>query len=83
MESYHTEQVKGSLGWQPSEVILNENDYVFKNTHKTQKVDIFSLGCVFYFLMSMGEHPFGKRFEREQNILQGKFSLNEVKYELV
>ena len=23
MESYHTEAVKGSVGWQPSEVILN------------------------------------------------------------
>ena len=35
MESYHTEAVKGSIGWQPAEVILNEADYVFKNTHKT------------------------------------------------
>lgn len=65
MESYHTEAVKGSVGWQPGEVILNESDYKFKNTHKTQKVDVFSLGCVFYYLMSKGEHPFGKRFERE------------------
>ena len=35
MDSYHTEAVKGSVGWQPSEVILNESDYKFKNTHKT------------------------------------------------
>lgn len=35
MDSYHTEAVKGSVGWQPSEVILNECDYKFKNTHKT------------------------------------------------
>jgi|TARA_B110000285_G_C15068396_1_gene586497 serine/threonine protein kinase len=54
MGSYHTEAVKGSVGWQPSEVILNECDYKFKNTHRTQKVDIFSLGCVFYYLMSKG-----------------------------
>jgi len=35
MDSYHTESIKGSAGWQPSEVILNECDYKFKNTHKT------------------------------------------------
>jgi serine/threonine-protein kinase/endoribonuclease IRE1 len=83
MDSYHTEAVKGSVGWQPSEVILNECDYKFKNTHKTQKVDVFSLGCVFYYLMSKGEHPFGKRFERDQNILNGKFDLNAVSPDLV
>ena len=35
MDSYHTEAVKGSMGWQPGEVILNECDYKYKNTHKT------------------------------------------------
>ena len=69
MDSYHTEAVKGSIGWQPSEVILNEKDYKFSKTRKTQKVDIFSLGCVFFYLMSRGHHPFGERFEREKNIL--------------
>lgn len=83
MESYHTEAVKGSIGWQPSEVILNEGEYVYKNTKKTQKVDIFSLGCVFYYLMSLGEHPFGKRFEREQNILNGNSDLSMVHPALV
>lgn len=83
MDSYHTEAVKGSIGWQPSEVILNESDYKFKNTHKTQKVDIFSLGCVFYFLMSHGEHPFGNRLERDMNILNGKYSLKLVNPDLV
>lgn len=66
------------MGWQPSEVILDECDYVFKNTHKTQKVDIFSLGCVFYYLMSKGHHPFGQRFERESNILAGKFCIKDI-----
>ena len=59
MDSYHTDAVKGTVGWQPSEVILDKADFKFKNTHRTQKVDIFSLGCVFYYLMSRGEHPFG------------------------
>ena len=33
--------------------------------------------------MSKGEHPFGKRFERDQNILNGKFDLNSVSADLV
>jgi len=46
-------------------------------------VDIFSLGCVFYYILSKGEHPFGKRFEREKNILNQKHSLNMLDYDLV
>mmetsp|Transcript_32082 Transcript_32082/g.49056 ORF Transcript_32082/g.49056 Transcript_32082/m.49056 type:complete len:189 (-) Transcript_32082:447-1013(-) len=83
MESYHTEAVKGSIGWQPSEVILNEADYVFKNTHKTQKVDVFSLGCIFHYLLSRGEHPFGTRIERESNITKGAYTLDKVAPSLV
>lgn len=46
-------------------------------------MDIFSLGCVFYYLMSRGEHPFGSRFEREKNILLGKYDLKSVCSDLV
>ncbi len=33
-----------------------------KHIKKTQKVDIFSMGCVFYYLLTKGKHPFGERF---------------------
>ena len=46
-------------------------------------MDIFSLGCVFYYILSKGEHPFGKRYEREKNILNQKNSLNMLDYDLV
>jgi serine/threonine protein kinase len=39
------------------------------------KADVFSLGCVYYYLLSLGGHPFGAWFERENNIAQGKCSL--------
>lgn len=70
--------MKGSLGWQPPEVIHSEKEHKpLKTTlQKTFKVDIFSMGCVFYYLLSEGGHPFGKRFEREKNIINNKFNIS-------
>ena len=39
--------------------------------------DIFILGCFFYFVLSGGKHPFGKKFQREKNIKEGKSGLDE------
>ena len=50
---------------------------------KTQKVDIFSLGCVFYYILSKGKHPFGERIERETNILNDKYKLKDIDTVLV
>ncbi|ORX88917.1 hypothetical protein K493DRAFT_410752 [Basidiobolus meristosporus CBS 931.73] len=44
----------------------------------TRAIDIFSTGCVFYYVLSGGEHPFGDRFSREANILKGKYSLHRI-----
>ncbi|KAI8333189.1 hypothetical protein EDC96DRAFT_526122 [Choanephora cucurbitarum] len=41
----------------------------------TRAIDIFSAGCVFYYVLSGGDHPFGNRFGRESNILNGVFDL--------
>lgn len=48
---------------------------------RTLTVDVFSLGCVFYFTITRGEHPFGQWFEREANIAAGKLSLDAVRHE--
>ncbi len=71
------------MGWQPPEVILSETHMKKKPSQKTLKVDIFSLGCVFYYILSLGEHPFGKRYEREKNIMSQKYSLNSLEMSLV
>lgn len=42
----------------------------------TRSIDIFSLGCIFYYVMTKGEHPFGNRYEREVNILRGEVCLD-------
>jgi serine/threonine protein kinase len=44
----------------------------------TRSIDIFAAGCVFYYIVSMGNHPFGERFSREMNILKGNYRLQHL-----
>ncbi|RDA91109.1 hypothetical protein CP533_6702 [Ophiocordyceps camponoti-saundersi (nom. inval.)] len=43
----------------------------------TRAIDIFSLGLVFFYVLTNGEHPFdcGDHYMREVNIRKGKYSL--------
>lgn len=52
------------------------------NRRATRAIDIFSLGCVFYYVLTRGCHPFDKngKFMREANIVKGSFSLDELKH---
>ena len=43
---------------------------------RPQNVDIFSLGCVFYYVLTEGSHPFGQWFEREANIMMDRCDLS-------
>ena len=45
-------------------------------TRLTKSVDIFALGCLFYYTLTSGDHPFGDKFEREVNILKGAVSFD-------
>jgi serine/threonine-protein kinase/endoribonuclease IRE1 len=42
----------------------------------TKAVDIFALGCLFYYVLTSAGHPFGDRYEREVNILRDVKSLD-------
>ncbi|CAR27957.1 ZYRO0D10472p [Zygosaccharomyces rouxii] len=42
----------------------------------TKGIDIFSMGCVFYYILSKGGHPFGSRYIREANILKNNYDLS-------
>jgi serine/threonine-protein kinase/endoribonuclease IRE1 len=44
-------------------------------TRLTKSVDIFSLGCLFYYTLTNGSHPYGDRYEREINIMKDAKSL--------
>lgn len=46
-----------------------------KPTKLTKAVDIFALGCLFYYCLTGGGHPYGDRFEREINIMKDMKSL--------
>lgn len=60
----------GSWGWQPAEVLRGEKRH--------SSIDVFSMGCIIYYTLTRGKHPFGDRYSRERNILQSKFDLSAL-----
>ncbi|KAJ8763994.1 hypothetical protein K2173_004865 [Erythroxylum novogranatense] len=57
----------GSSGWQAPEQLLHGR--------QTRAVDLFSLGCVLFFCITGGKHPFGDRLERDINIVKNRMDL--------
>ncbi|CAN6463978.1 unnamed protein product [Victoria cruziana] len=60
----------GSSGWQAPELLLGGS--------QSFALDLFSLGCVLFFCITKGRHPFGKHFERDTNIAKGQLDLSLV-----
>uniref|UniRef100_A0A671X8K4 Serine/threonine-protein kinase/endoribonuclease IRE1 n=1 Tax=Sparus aurata TaxID=8175 RepID=A0A671X8K4_SPAAU len=65
--------VPGTEGWIAPEVLSEDC-----KDNPTCVVDIFSAGCVFYYVVSQGSHPFGKSLQRQANILLGTYSLDHL-----
>ncbi|XP_074552058.1 sterile alpha motif domain-containing protein 9-like isoform X2 [Halichoeres trimaculatus] len=65
--------VLGTEGWIAPEM-LNEDC----KDNPTCAVDIFSAGCVFYYVVSQGSHPYGKGVFRQANILMGSHNLKHL-----
>ncbi|XP_042307653.1 serine/threonine-protein kinase/endoribonuclease IRE1 [Sceloporus undulatus] len=63
--------VPGTEGWIAPEILSEDC-----KENPTHTVDIFSAGCVFYYVVSEGSHPFGKSLQRQANILLGTYSLD-------
>ncbi|OMH83412.1 Serine/threonine-protein kinase/endoribonuclease IRE1 [Zancudomyces culisetae] len=66
-------------------VIFNSNTSNLPTTEEekgvrrmTKKIDVFSLGCVFYYLLTLGGHPFGERYAREIRILRNEYDLSHL-----
>lgn len=50
------------------------------NRRATRAIDIFSLGCVFYYVLTNGNHPYDKDgiYMREANIVKGFYNLDDL-----
>ncbi|KZV40844.1 hypothetical protein F511_29196, partial [Dorcoceras hygrometricum] len=57
----------GSSGWQAPEQLRRER--------QTRAIDLFSLGCIIFFCITGGKHPFGENLERDINILNNRKDL--------
>lgn len=78
----------GTSGWRAPELLLKQDiSEISPNTvspgfnngegHRlTRAIDIFSLGCIFYYILTQGNHPFGDRYLREANIIKGEYVLS-------
>jgi len=62
----------GSAGWQAAEVLRRDGSRL------TRSVDIFSLGCVLFYCMTGGEHPYGVHYERDGNIMLARPRLRSL-----
>uniref|UniRef100_A0A2K5S603 Serine/threonine-protein kinase/endoribonuclease IRE2 n=1 Tax=Cebus imitator TaxID=2715852 RepID=A0A2K5S603_CEBIM len=58
--------IPGTEGWMAPELLQ-----LLPPDSPTSAVDIFSAGCVFYYVLSGGSHPFGESLYRQANILTG------------
>ncbi|KAK9074817.1 hypothetical protein SSX86_003136 [Deinandra increscens subsp. villosa] len=62
----------GSSGWQaPEQLLLGR---------QTRAIDLFSLGCVLFFCMTCGRHPFGDHLERDVNVAKNQVNLFLVEH---
>ncbi|KAM8960391.1 serine/threonine-protein kinase/endoribonuclease IRE2 [Pelodytes ibericus] len=68
--------IPGTEGWIAPEVLRDG-----PKQNPTSSVDIFSAGCVFYYVLASGRHPFGDSLRRQGNILTGAYSLPQLQDE--
>lgn len=73
----------GTIGWRAPECILIEESEKLSSSSPSssspssflkvkKSMDIYSLGILFYFVLSDGRHPFGDRLGREMRIAGGE-----------
>ncbi|KAG2455993.1 ERN1 endoribonuclease, partial [Polypterus senegalus] len=65
--------IPGTEGWIAPEILLDK-----RKNNPTYAVDIFSAGCMFYYVVSRGHHPFGEALQRQANILSGTYMLDQL-----
>lgn len=66
--------ITGTDGWIAPEMIRGQRT--------TTSVDVFSLGCVYYYVLSKGHHAFGDTIKRQGNILSNDCDLSQLEGDL-
>lgn len=64
----------GTVGWRAPELLRPWKDA----SRVSRAVDIFSLGCVAFYMLTHGGHPFGAQYEREMHIVQQDADLSAL-----
>jgi serine/threonine-protein kinase/endoribonuclease IRE1 len=72
-----TKGVKGTEGWIAPEVLRSKLNHE-KEFKYSKQMDIFSLGCLAYYVFTGGTHPFGDPLERQSNILHDRSDLSDL-----
>jgi serine/threonine protein kinase len=65
--------LKGTEKWMAPEILkLMEDDEITEYPRGSIQSDTFAAGCVFFYFLTRGKHPFGKSFQIGGNILKNK-----------
>jgi serine/threonine protein kinase len=68
--------IRGTQSYMAPE-LFEWGDETLSSYRGSAAVDIFALGCVFYFYLTKGNHPFGRNFFAQPiNILGGRYDLS-------
>ena len=78
-----TANAAGTSGWRAPELLLDTSPAYLDSSlanrvRLTRSVDVFSAGCVFFYVLTGGYHPFGDRYIREGNIIRGEYDLSKL-----
>ncbi|KAH7643782.1 serine/threonine-protein kinase/endoribonuclease ire1-like protein [Dermatophagoides farinae] len=69
----------GTEGWIAPEILIRKVNGEYEKPSKPN--DIFSMGCLIYYVHTDGDHPFGNLINRQTAILNGQADLNRLNSE--
>jgi serine/threonine-protein kinase/endoribonuclease IRE1 len=55
----------------PTDVAGEDGGAKSTATRLTKAVDLFALGCLYFWVLMSGQHPYGEVYDRESNIVKG------------
>lgn len=71
-KSFYTKGFRGTLCWSPPEILDISESSQLSTIKMCAKGDIFAAGCVYFFYLTRGTHPFGTEETAPLNISKGQ-----------